>query len=109
MRRQKCVWWPLDSFDDNGQPTYETPVEIDCRWEDVVQEFVDNKGNRNVSKSVVYVDRDMKVGGVLLLGELDSGSIDEENPLQNEGAFEIRQVSKIPNLKNTEYLRVVYL
>jgi hypothetical protein len=108
MRLQTCIYWAFDIHDVHGQPTYKNPVEAECRWEDVVVEYVDTMGNRNLSQSVVYVDRDMELGGVLLLGELSS-SVDEDNPLENEGAHEIRQFAKLPNLRNTETLRMVYL
>lgn len=115
MRKQKAVWWSIDIdasggvvTDDYGQPVYNSPIEIACRWEDIAEEFIKDKDEKSVSSSVVYVDRDMKAGDVLLLGELDSG-VDENNPLDNDGAMRIQKFSKIPNLKATEYLRSAYL
>ena len=108
MRRQKAVWWSKSNVDDYGRPTWNTPVEIDCRWEDAAQEFVKEDGEVNFSRSIVYVDRDMEVGDVLLLGELDSG-VDEADPKNNNGAWEVSRFEKTPNLKATEFLRVCYL
>ena len=106
---QRCIFWAITGFDQYGQPTYDEPVDIDCRWEDEIQEYIDKDGNQKLSKSVVYVDRNMEVGGVLLLGSLDDSGIDEENPLINEGASEIMQFCKLPNLRNTETLRTAIL
>ena len=108
MRKQTCVWWSSTGVDAYGRPTWTTPVEIDCRWEDVIQEFVNDDGEERFSRSIVYVDRDMKVGDVLKLGSLDSG-IDEDNPKENDDAWEVSRFSKLPNLKNTEVLRTVFL
>jgi len=115
MLKQTAVWWPLGSeesggvdFDDYGQPTASTPVEIKCRWEDKAEEFIDAKNARCFSKSVVYVDRDVVVSGYLMLGEL-SDVTDEANPRNNIGAFEIKGFSKIPNLRATEFLRTAFL
>lgn len=110
MLKQYAVWWPLASveYDDYGQPIPTSPVEIKVRWEDVSEEFLDDKGTLQISRAKVYVDRDIKVGGVLMLGELDSG-VDEDNPKENENAWEIRRVEKLPNLKVSEFLRTVYL
>ena len=110
MLKQTAVWWPLTSvgFDDYGQPIPSTPVEIKVRWEDVGEEFLDVRGTIQMSRARVYVDRDVELGGVLMLGELDSG-VDEANPKENDNAWEIRRVEKLPNLRNTEYLRTCYL
>ena len=115
MRRQTAVYWTLaasesagEDWDDTGQPQWGEPVEIECRWEDVVEEFVDLKGTRQLSRSIVYVDRDVDNGGVLMLGEL-TDIVEEENVLENDGAWEIRKFDKIPNLKATEFLRMAYL
>lgn len=102
-------WAPADvPHDDYGKPAYSEPIEIKCRWEEIAEEFLDTQGERQVSKAKIYVDRDVKIGGVLLSGTLDS-DVDEDSPKQNEGAWEIRGFSKLPNLKVTEYVRLAYL
>jgi len=110
MLKQKAVYWELSSleFDNYGQPIPTSPVEIDCRWEDVGEEFLDDAGTTQLSRAKVYVDRDVEIGGVLMLGELSS-SVDEDNPKENENAWEIRRFEKLPTLKATQFLRTVYL
>jgi len=110
MLKQKAVYWELSSveFDNYGQPIPSTPIEIDVRWEDVSEEFLDANGTMQLSKAKVYVDRDVELGGVLMLGELDS-SVDEDNPKENENAWEIRRFEKLPTLKATQFLRTCYL
>ena len=116
MLKQTCVYWTLASsdsagedYDDFGQPQWSSPVEILCRWEDVSEEFVDVKGARQVSRSKVYVDRDVRVGELLMLGELVD-VIDGENALvKNDDAWAIRKLDKIPNLKAPEFLRMAFL
>ena len=115
MRKQTAVYWPLassdsggDDFDDYGQPVVTDPIEISCRWEDVAEEFIDAKGTRQVSKSTVYVDQDVDVGGILMLGTEDDIT-DSTNIKENEGAWEIRRFDKLPNLRATEFLRTAWL
>ena len=115
MRKQTAVYWALASldsggvaFDDYGQPMLTDPVEIECRWEDKVEEFIGPDGTKMISRAVVYVDRDVDIGGVLMLGEEDD-ILDEDNPKENNGAWEIKQFSKIPNFRATEFLRTAYL
>ena len=67
MLKQKAIYWPVDGKDSYGQPTNGGPVAIKCRWEDVQEEFITPKGTTEMSKAVVYVDRDMEAGGLLLI------------------------------------------
>lgn len=115
MRRQTCVYWGLASdesggiaIDDYGQPQHTDPIELECRWEDVSEEFIDSKGTRQLSKAKVYVESDVVMGGILMLGTEDdiTNLVDIR---ENEGAWEIRGFGKLPNFKATEFLRTAIL
>src|SRR5690554_523382 len=107
MRKQKAVYWePTGRVDRNGNPVFEDPVEIDCRWEDVSELFLDENGNQQVSKAKVYVDRDVKLRGYLKLGEIYGIS---EGPLKYSDVHTIRRFERLPNLRNTETLRTAIL
>ena len=108
MLKQTAVYWAPSGADEYGIPTWATPVEISCRWEDSTAEFTDADGERKMSKAIVYVSQDVEERGVLLLSDLNSG-IDQDNPKANDGAWEIRRFDKLPNLKVSEYLRTAYL
>ncbi len=110
MLKQTAVYWSLASIEygDYGRPKITTPVEIKVRWEDGGEEFLDNSGTKQLSRARVYVDRDVEVGGILMLGELDSG-VDESNPKTNDNAWEIRRFEKLPTLSAKQFLRTVYL
>ena len=106
--KQSAVWWPKEGVSSFGKPTYGTPEEISCRWEVVRKEFIDPTGERQASNASLFVDRDVSVGDVLLLGSL-STSVDQTDPYANEGAWEIRMFSKMPDLKGRKFLREVML
>jgi hypothetical protein len=117
MRRQTAVYWALASNesggldqDQYGRPGYTDPVEIDCRWEDTVTEYVRKDGSTQTSGTRVFVDRDMKVGELLMLGTLDD-VLDLEDPRANDNFFEIKGFQKTPDLKAraTGYLRLALL
>ena len=115
MLKQTAVYWPLagansggDDFDNYGQPQVTTPVEVACRWEDKTEEFLDAQGHQQLSRAVVYVDADLDVGGILMLGDLDDIT-NPDNIKENEGAWEIRRFEKTPNFKATEFLRKAIL
>ena len=115
MLKMTCVYWPPggdDSggfdFDDYGKPLYADAYELKCRWEDKAIEFISSTGTNEVSRSIVFVESDVRSGGVLFLGELtDLDSLIV--PKDNDGAWEVRRFDKIPNLRVTEYVRKAYL
>jgi len=113
--KQTAIYWAPDSVDQYGQTTYLSPVELRCRWEDVMQEIITADGAKQVSKTKVMVNEDVVIGGVMMLGSLESGDsgesggLNEEDPKANEGAWEIINVGKIPNFRATEFLRLAYL
>ena len=115
MRKQTAVWWPLGGinsggfdFDIYGQPLYADPIQIDCRWEDLITEVQLSTGANYISKSTVYVDRDVVLGGLLMLGLL-TDIIDSENPRNNDGAWEIMKFDNLPGLKAKEFLKTAFL
>ena len=121
MRRQNAIYWPPATSDDFGHQTYGALVELVLtetgnycvRWEDRNEEFIDGAQTVQRSNAVVYVPllpdgTEVRVGGFLWLGnraDLTSETVPQSNP----GAWEVRQVAKLPNLKATEHLRTVYL
>lgn len=109
MRKQKAVWWAVTGWDNGGRPRFAEPVEIDCRWEEKAEEFIDAEKVRRVSSSVVYVDRKV-LPGYLCLSELaDLDTSIKFEPLKNPAAFKVQGYSEIPKLRLTETLRIAYL
>jgi len=117
MRRQTAVWWANQGLDGFGQAQLKKPVEIDCRWEYANDLIKTSAGEEKVSKSVVYVDRDMNEGDFLMLTTLATlGTVEDPNELHD--AHEIIKYGKIPVLRvrtdgldpnNDEYLRTAWL
>lgn len=105
--KQKAVYWAKTGDDIGGDPIYANPVEIKCRWEDVHEQFVDAHGKDAVSNSKLLVDRDVTIDGQLWLGELKN--LDSFIPTENDGAYAIRKLEKIPNSRATKFLRIVML
>ena len=109
MRKQTLVYWGSPVPDGYGGATFAAAVELSCRWEDKQELFVAPNGKEVLSQSVVYVGVDVDIGGYLYLGlesDLDSN---HTNPEIISGAREIRQFSKLPTLRATEYLRTAWL
>ena len=108
MLKQTAVYWPFLSADQFGVKVVGSPVQIKVRWENKSEEFLDVDGERQISNSVVYVDRDTPVGGILMLGT-SADITDTVDIKENTGAWEIRKFDSLPNLRATESLRTAYL
>lgn len=116
MRKQTAVYWPLASVDsggvaadDYGVPEVTNPFEISVRWEDRNEEFLDATQTRQLSNAIVFVDRDVDVGGILMLGVLTDVVAGADVKDKNRTAFEIKRYDKLPNLRATEFLRTAFL
>lgn len=108
MRRQNAVYWPLTGVNEFGVNTFGNPAQILVRWEDSNEEFLDAEGTVQMSRSLVYIGLDVIVGGMLMLGVI-ADITDEVNIKENAGAWEIMKFDKLPNIKNTEFLRTAFL
>lgn len=107
MLKQKAVWWSHGAQDQYGDRTFADPVEIKCRWEARTGEYFNARGESNTSKATVYVDREMKVGDVLKLGELESETPDD--PSEDSEALTIQGFDDIPDLKAKKHLYRAHL
>lgn len=107
-RNMNAIWWPRGVDTDTGLPTYLSPIQIKCRWDDMQEKFLDLNGNDTVSNSIVYPDRETPLGGVLWLGtmgELTSQTL----PFDNPGAMEIRKFNRIGDVKSKKFIFIAYL
>lgn len=108
MRKQKAVWWKRSTRPDKfGAYTFADPVEIDCRWTDQVGEFRNAKGEAQNSKAVVYVDRVMSIGDMLMKNEMNSNTPD--NPKPEFGAMPIIAWEDTPDFDAVEHLYTAHL
>lgn len=107
MRKQKAVWWQRKAPDRYGKYSFGSPVEIDCRWDDTTEDFVNMQGETEGSRAVVYVDRVLSIGDRLKRGEMESDT--PVDPLTIPDAFAIKRFDQNPNMKATEFLLTAYL
>lgn len=101
---QSATYWGAPAPTGFGGHTFASAVAISVRWEEKMDEFVDEQGQTKLSRAVVYAPIDLEVGGYLLLGS--SGASD---PTGVSGALPIQRYAKIPDLRANEYLRKAWL
>jgi hypothetical protein len=109
--RDTAVYWEREEVDEFGKPVYAGPIPIRCRWVDKSEQYLRKDGRTLVSKSVVYVDQDLVEGSVLFHGRVEDvpNELFDEPLQEGFGGWEIQAVSKLPNRKNTKFLRKVML
>lgn len=108
--KQTTVYWGNPQNDGFGGRTFDDPVEVDVRWEERQELFIDTNGQEVRSQAVVYIAQDVDMGGYLYLGDLDDpSSAEEDDPLTVSGAYEIRGFQKIPDIKAGQFLRKIWL
>ncbi len=108
--KQTAVYWGSPVSDGQGGRTFDNPVELAVRWEERHDLFVDPQGQEKQSSAIVYIGQDVVVGAYLFLGDLDDlSSAEEDDPMNVDGAYEIRQFDKTSDLKATSFLRRAWL
>jgi len=109
---QTAVYWGNPHNDGYGQQTYDTPVEISCRWDGVNELTMDGKGEMIRSNAKVLVTQDLDERSYLYLGSLTDfdSTVDTSAPETVEGAYEIKKFIKTPMIKSTTvFVKTAYL
>jgi len=109
---QTAVYWGNPTNDGYGGYTFDTPVEIDCRWEnkDMVQVGVKDVLLRNIG--TILVTQDLDVDGYVYLGSLSDFDSDDDtsDPLSLDSIYRIFRFDKIPMVRKTdEFVRIAWL
>ena len=106
---QTAVAWTTATPDGYGGYTFSSVDEIDCRWNEKQELFINAQGQEELSRAIVYVNQDMEVGEYLYLGSEDDLDSDHDDPQVIEDAYIIKAFQKIPSIDGTEFLRRCWL
>jgi hypothetical protein len=88
MRKQRARYWKRAGTDHYGDPAFDWPVDVDCRWEDRTGEYRNVRGETNVSTATVYVDRKMYRGDRLKKLEPDEVGVKSKDAIIGHGTPE---------------------
>ena len=64
-RKQNAIYFPPFANTTFGRQTEGVPVLVPCRWDDTQEESMAFDGSKFLSKSIIYPDRVLAVGGFL--------------------------------------------
>lgn len=108
--KQKAVYWESLGLDDFGKPLFKEPVEIDVRWEEVNELFINSSGEQERSKAKVFVKDELSERGVLFLGLLSTLTAEQKaDPFILKSAYSIKSRKSIPSLSGSEFVRTIWL
>ncbi len=107
---QTAVHWANRVEVGDADATFDNGVEVDVRWEERQELFVDSFGNERRSQAIVFVAIDIKVGEYLFLGDLDDSSLDSnlEN-FADVDSFEVKAFKKVSTLAGDQFERKCFL
>jgi hypothetical protein len=118
---QTALHWANPVNDGYGNYTYDEPVEIACRWEDVIKIINNSKGEEFISNAEILTNTEMEEGDMVFLGvfaDIEDSSIALESgqiyptPTQVlvQGVYKIVAKSKIPLFRSsTKFVKMYYL
>lgn len=98
------TYWPPAKGDGFGGRVFSAPTVFKGRWEDRQESFITPEREMSQSLAIVYlpsyVSDSVQIGGYLCNGI--STATDPTDKTKVTGAYEIRQMMKIPDLRNVK-------
>jgi len=123
VQKQFLVYWAYTGADLFGQPTYGTPIQMSCRWDDAIKQVFLDDGSPVFSKIEIISKNRLEPKGLVWKGKLANFSLSSTNIVGQaivgsssvgvvydvrasvaEGVYEVIMVSSTPNIRNTEVL-----
>lgn len=96
--RQKVTYWaPIPGDTGTGAKLMAAPITIKARWEDKQEQILNAKGQQTISKAQIYTSDDtiLEIDGFLY-----NGITTEAEPRNVDGAFQVIQIMRVPDLRN---------
>lgn len=104
-RYQDAVLWAFAGYSANGEPKVSSPVDIVVRWEQGFSTSIGADGTPITFDGTVFVDQDVNVHGILLLGTTVANL---PSPVTGD-LMEVIRRDKIPDIKGRANQRTLDL
>ena len=102
---ETITYWAAPTADVWNDSTFSTPSQVEGRWEDRHEEFIDWRGELGVSNAIVYLGSEPELQGYLYKGTSSSTT-----PKTLDEAFPIRRVDRLGGYRESDgYIYVAYL
>ena len=97
-RKHPAILWRRLGDSGRGYFTYEAPVEIKCRWDDVTGHNFDEHGVSYHVMAEVIIDREVTLGDALRYGKLADLEFDASDPLAIPGVGLVKKLERYATL-----------
>jgi hypothetical protein len=105
---QKACVWSVSGRTRTGGKTFNTAVQIDCRWESISKVVLEGANEEFISAHHVYTDTALSIGDYISLVSLDDLSSSPNDP-QEVASYEIKWTDVIPSISGGLSLCIAYL
>lgn len=102
-----AVYWGSPVSDGYGGFTFADPVELSVRWLDRQEVIRGADYRQEVSRAVVLAAVDLEEGG--MIAHMALMDLESNDSPQANGAYVIRAVSKVADIKGTISVRKAYV
>lgn len=95
----KIYYWAPGAVDGFGKKSFSSPTTVRVRWQDRQEEFVDQEGHVQRSRTIVYSHKKLLEGGYLFKGDLEMLTTEQKAaPEKLAGARLIGSAQESPSL-----------
>lgn len=107
-RKQNATYWAQNGVKNQfGREGFLEPIQIKVRWEDKTETLRTPQAEVMSFNGRVFVDRDMREGDFLKLGDMESNTV--ADPHNDPNARVIQKFDSTPELRNRQSLRLAYI
>ncbi len=108
--KDKVVYWGNPITNSSGVRIFDIPIEINCLWNDKVENLIDNKGREFVSRATIIVLQDIDEFAMVYRGELKNlTNVQKDDPKEVLTSYEVKRFIKIKSLNLNQYVRKIFL
>lgn len=90
-------WAPMEETNEYGEPQFEAPVQMSCRWDDKTQEIIQQDGTVVHGKVQLITQEKLKVGGIVIRKSLEEITY-MADPRTNPEAYKVMVVMETPTI-----------
>ena len=102
-QKQTLTYWAYTGSDRYGQPTYGPPVQMTCRWDEMIKQVFSSDGSPVFSSIELITRVRLAPKGLVRIGRIPTGGTTPA-PRTYVDVYEVIATSFTPNLRNTETL-----
>ncbi len=100
---QTMTLWVKTGVNGYNKPTFASPVQRDCRWEERTTKIQVAEGQEILARSRIFLAEDVAIGDFIAFG-----IVADSNPLEVPAARAVLDYRKTPSLDGSDFERKAY-